>query len=654
MKHLLPVIIAGCAVFNVSFAQDNKDLVTEEVVVTATRFEEKASDQPVNVQVISATQIQESGARTLPELLSLEAGIYTRNSSGNPNRQMDMRGFGISGDQNTLILLDGQRISENEQASANLTGIPLSAIERIEVVRGSGGSVLYGAGATGGTINIVTRGPRPQDRSAYVQGAAGNYGTTDFGLGASLAGERVGLAVDVSRFDSDGYRENNDVTEKNASIGAQYYGDRGPVALRVTHSEQDLRLPGARTEAQLSSDPRGTSTPNNYGSLDSDNVVLSTTQTYGFGQLGIDIGHRERHNIAGFGSDSIDTHGRVTSVSPRVKLPFQVFGRSNALVLGIDWEDWDYDSTAVFFGFPSTTISTQENKSIYFKDTLDLTDSTIVSVGAREQRSETTSQDAVGFTPQQIQNKTLHAYDVALRQSIGENWGVYGRAGRSFRLPNVDDNRFRTTLLEPQTSNDQELGADFASTRASLRVAVYRMRLNNEILFLPANVFPPFGSNANLPPTERKGFEFDLNLAISESVGLRANYTMAIAKFQEGNFGGLDVSGKNVPLVPRHRANATLTWKPIQHASLVGRVSYVGEQYFDNDQSNTFGRKMPDYTVTDLIAGYDIGNWRLGATIYNLFNKKYFTYGIVGGASFSAYPEAERSFLVSAEYRFGS
>ena len=67
-----------------------------------------------------------------------------------------MRGFGIFGDQNTLVLLDGQRISENEQASVNWSAIPLSAIERIEIMRGSG-AVLYGGGATGGTINIITK-----------------------------------------------------------------------------------------------------------------------------------------------------------------------------------------------------------------------------------------------------------------------------------------------------------------------------------------------------------------------------------------------------------------------------------------------------------------------------------------------------------------
>ena len=652
-KKQIYVLLAGFLASAGVYAQKKPDLVADEVVVTATRFEEKSSDQPVNVQVINAEQIRQSGARTLPELLSQEAGIYVRTSFGNPNRQIDMRGFGTFGDQNTLILVNGQRISENEQTPANLTGISLTSIERIEIVRGSGGAVLYGAGATGGTINIVTRGPRPQEQQAYIRGAAGNYGTTELGAGGILAGERFGLAIDLDRFDTDNYRENNEVKQKNASLGAQYFGDRGPVGLKYAHSEQELRFPGSRTEAQLVTDRRGTSTPDNFGSMDADSVVVTTTQTYGFGQLGIDVGYRERHSVAGFGADSIDTRGRVTSASPRIKLPFQILGRKNALVVGLDWEDWDYGSTATFSGFPSDTKSTQENRSVYFKDTIELTDRTRFSFGGREQRSETTFVDTVGFTPELDQAKTLHAYDLALRQALGDEWGIYVRGGRSFRLANVDDNRFRTTLLLPQTSVDQEIGADYTASRASLRAAVYRIRLENEIFFMPTVFLPPFGSNTNLPPTERKGFELDANIVMSGSVSLHANYTMTIAKFREGSVGGVDVSGNNVPLVPKHRANAMLTWKPIASTSLAARVSYVGEQYFDNDQSNSFGRKMPDYTVTDLIAGYDFGNWRFGATIYNLFGKKYFTYGSVSGTSFTAYPEAERSFLISAEYHFG-
>lgn len=656
MKSLLPALLAAFALINPSVAQEYKDLVTEEVVVTATRFEEKPADLPVNVQVIDGHRIRDSGARTLPELLGLEAGIHTRNNSGNPNRSMDMRGFGITGDQNTLILVDGQRISEYELATANLTGIPLASIERIEIVRGSGGAVLYGAGATGGTINIVTRVPQANERRAYLQGAAGDYGTTAAGAGGTLAGEHFGLSIDVDRFDSDNYRDNNEVTQKNVGVGARYFGDRGTVALMFSRSEQDLRFPGERTEALLSSDRRGTSTPGDYGSLDADRVVFTTTQTFGFGELGLDVTHRERHSVGQFESFGgvIDTHGRVTGVSPRLRLPFPVLGRSNSLVVGLDWEDWDYDSTSAFPPFfSSSTVSTQKNRAIYFKDTLQVTRSTTLSIGGREQHSETMRRDIGGFTAGQEQTNTLHAYDVALRQALNDKLGVYGRAGRSFRLGNVDDNVARATLLEPQTSNDQEIGADFAAGKANIRVAIYRMRLSDEIMFLPSAFFPPFGSNTNLPPTERKGIELDLGFALSESVSLRANYTMTESRFREGTFGGTELAGKNVPLVPRHRANASLTWRPVDGVSLAGRVSYVGEQYFDNDQSNTFGRTIPDYTVVDMVAAYATGNWRLGATIYNFFNEKYFSYGIVNGTSFDAYPEAQRSFLLSAEYRFG-
>jgi len=644
MKSFLPAILAGCVFIQTSFAQDTQDIVTDEVVVTATRFEEKPADLPVNVQVITAEQIRQSGARTLPELLGRQVGIYTRDNTGSPNRQIDLRGFGTSGDQNSLILVDGQRISEYEQTTANLASVPLSSVERIEIVRGGAGAVLYGGGASGGTVNIVTRAPKPGERQAYIRGAAGNYGTSVVGAGGTLSGERFGLSIDADRYDSDNYRDNNAITEDNVSVGGQYLGERGPASLRVSHSEQDLRLPGARTEAQLESDRRGTSTPDDFSSLDADRVVASTTQRFQFGELGLDLGYRERHSVGEVFGGTIDTRGRIKSASPRIKLPFEVFSRRNALVIGYDWEDWDYDSTAVFGGFPSNTVSTQENQAFYLKDTIALTSSTTLSAGFREQRSETTSEEIVGLTPEQDQKRTLHAYDVAVRQAFGEQWGVYARAGKSFRLGNVDDNRFRTTLLEPQTSDDQELGFDYSASRASLRVAAYRMRLENEIMFVPVVPF----TTVNLPPTKREGVEIDFSLSLADELAFSGNYTLTIAEFREGA-----LNGNTVPLVPRHRANAGLTWKPVAAANITARVSYVGEQYFDNDQSNTFGRKMPAYTVTDLIASFTSGSWTLNAAVYNLLNEKYFSYGVAGATTFNAYPEAERSFLLGAEYRFG-
>ncbi len=63
---------------------------------------------------------------------------------------------------------------------------------------------------------------------------------------------------------------------------------------------------------------------------------------------------------------------------------------------------------------------------------------------------------------------------------------------------------------------------------------------------------------------------------------------------------------------------------------------------------------MPSYTVVDLKLMQRLGDWKLSAQVDNLFNDKYYSYAIrnTAGTSFNAYPEAERRFLVGAEYAF--
>src|SRR5262245_56843917 len=77
----------------------------DEVVVTATRFEQPVHEIPVGMIVITDEQIAASGVRTLPQLLARHPGITVRDNSGNPDQSVDLRGFGITGDQNTLVLV---------------------------------------------------------------------------------------------------------------------------------------------------------------------------------------------------------------------------------------------------------------------------------------------------------------------------------------------------------------------------------------------------------------------------------------------------------------------------------------------------------------------------------------------------------------------
>jgi iron complex outermembrane receptor protein len=150
---LVTALLAALAPFALASAAEEP-----AVIVTATRFPENRLEAPVGMTIISSEEIARDTARTLPELLSRFVSIHARDNSGSPDQQIDLRGFGITGDQNTLVLLDGVRLNENDLSSTKLSAIPLQSIERIEILPG-GGAVLFGGGASGGTINIITKSP---------------------------------------------------------------------------------------------------------------------------------------------------------------------------------------------------------------------------------------------------------------------------------------------------------------------------------------------------------------------------------------------------------------------------------------------------------------------------------------------------------------
>src|SRR5689334_15262745 len=164
------------------------------IVVTATRFPDSKRDLPVGITVITADDIRKSASSNLGDILAQFGLLQVRDLAGTQNQQLDLRGFGITGDQNTLVLLDGSRISENELESAQLSSIPIDSIERIEIVRGSG-TVQYGSGATGGTINIITRRPVAGETRGQVLGRVGGYGTHEARATFDRAGEMFGGGI---------------------------------------------------------------------------------------------------------------------------------------------------------------------------------------------------------------------------------------------------------------------------------------------------------------------------------------------------------------------------------------------------------------------------------------------------------------------------
>ena len=421
---MLRRLLAGALVFfcaSHGFAQD------DAVVITATRFPDAKRDLPVGVTLITAEDIQRSASTNLAEILAQFGLVNIRDNTGSPNQQVDLRGFGITGDQNTVVLVDGIRISENELSSAQLSSIPLESIERIEVVRGSG-AVLYGGGASGGTINIITRRLQPGQKRGSAFGRFGGYGTKEVRGGYGSMEGPIGLSLDASYEDTEGYRRNNEF--KNANVAGLVDAVHGQTRtyLRAALARQRLNLPGALTEAQIAADPRQAGLFLGRADRDDAAFTLGATWRGERTELGADLSYRDKRSTANFGGFIIDTDVDLLSFQPRGKQKFDALGRTHDVTAGIDIENWDYDSRNAFGG----TTGHQNNRAVYGSFNFWASEGTRLVIGGRLQRSE----QRVGAGSEDF---NLSAYELAARQRLGGGWSAYGTVGTSFRLMTFDE-----------------------------------------------------------------------------------------------------------------------------------------------------------------------------------------------------------------------
>ena len=648
MLRFLSGLLAG---FWLSFALAQDDAV----VITATRFPDTKRELPVGVTVITADDIRSSASTNLGDILAQFGLLNIRDLQGTQNPQIDLRGFGITGDQNTLVLLDGIRMSENELAPAQLSGIPIDAIERIEIVRG-GGAVQYGGGASGGTINVITHRGRAGEQRAHVLARAGGYGTAEGRAAWDSYGESFGGGLAASYEDTEGYRRNSHYRQRN--LAGRLDGAFGATKTyaRLALDEQRQRLPGSLTEAQIAADPRQTTNPDDRSEREDAHLALGGTRQVGRHEVSADLGYRAKRSrfVTVFGATSFvgDTDVDEWTFAPRTKLRFDALGRTHDLILGADLQQWDYANAGTF----TSSTGEQSNAAIYGQLSAWLAERTRLVLGGRHQHLAERLRPA---GREDTDSRGLEAYEAALRQGLGGGWSAYAKYEKSFRVATFDENAcfFAPCAgpLEPQTAKGAELGFEYESRRLRGRASVYQIDLENEIYFSPLVSFP-VGANVNLSPTRRRGVELEGAWHAAEALDLRAGLALLQARFRSGTFGGVDVSGNDVPLVPNLLATAGVSWTyaPRSRASLNAR--YVGEQRFDNDQANVFGRKQPAYAVLDAKIEHALARaWRLALEVRNLFDRRYFSYGRIDDprtpTTFSALPAPGRAAYVSLEWR---
>ncbi|KQQ46382.1 outer membrane hemin/siderophore receptor protein [Duganella sp. Leaf126] len=620
--RLLAAAVSLCFIAPAAVAQVPQAL--SPVVITGARFDADPSLAPIGATVITADEIRRAGASDVNAAIRKIGGVFGRQSlDGSPDFTLDLRGFGTNSAQNMVIVVDGVRLSENELRNPVLSTIPIDSVERIEITRG-GASVLYGDGATGGVINIVTKRPdqRAGSGSVFVEGGSFHAGEAR----ASMAQSWSDFSADVSAGHqrTDNYRDNNAFRQSQLSGGLQWHTDAGRVGVRYEGARQDSRLPGALTEAQFKANPRQTFSPNDYGALDSDRLTGFGAYRLDGHDLAAELSYRKRTVDSNYLSSdfpyvsSFDT--RQLQFSPRVRKLGAVRGMVNELLVGADFTKWE--RTVKVAGAPADPYAEQKSKAVYLRDELrfDPVHDGRISAGVRRELFDKHYRDTQSYaTTGYNLTQGLNAWEIQLSYMPASGLTVFGKAGQSYRLANADENAYTPVIneaLRPQKSKDLELGATYAIDAASKATArLFRSNLTDEIFYDPVNF-----ANTNLDPTRRQGFELDAEQRIAPDWRVSAHYQYVDAKFRSGAF-----AGRQMVLVPEHTVTARLSWVPATGHSADLGVQWVDDQRYGEDFANSCAGRIPSYTTLDGRYARTVGQWELAVSGQNLTDKRYYS-----------------------------
>jgi len=646
----------------------------DEVVVTATREEDTVREIPKNVTVITSFDIEQASSTNVVDLLAREANLNIRSLFGNDKKAgVDIRGMGDTYVSNVVLMVDGFRLNAPDQAGPDFSSIPLGRIERIEIVRGAG-SVLYGDGAVGGVINIITKkgdiAPEITLHSSY-----GSYGTHEERMSAGGTIHEFTPEVSAGYFSSEGYRDNGYLRKKDAGFRLGYQAeDYLFLSLGVSLHDDRYGLPGPVNKADVNSEDRRkrTNSPNDFGETEDrryfGNVTLDLDN---WGELTAYGAYRDRYNpyIMGYNpllskekqTDKINEETIQLSIAYTV--PYELAGLSHSLTAGIDYFNTDYLREEV-------TKRQKKNSDVetlawFVSHQWSLSESFKLNAGYRDSRFEGHFRDDAyvdfyapppppppllpptylysawvrGETEKKVWRN--NAFDIGLVYKAGSHTNLFANYAKSFRIPNVDELALADDDLRPQEGFHLDIGVrQGIADILEFSLTLFQMKIENEIYY-GENPETNTTYNRNYDEkTVRRGVEADVKLYPIECLYVWGNLSYTDARFE-----GTD---KFVPLVPRFKASIGMEWQIIDALLLSLTGTAVGSRYDGNDQNNSLYDKLDPYQVADAKLTYEYKKWKIFGGVNNIFNELYSTTSY----SESYYPMPTRNVYVGLEWGF--
>lgn len=618
-------------------------------VFGASKYEQKPSEAPASISIITADEIQRYGYRTLSEILRSVRGLFTtydRNYS-----YIGARGFDRPGDYDTriLLLLDGHRVNDNvyDQASVGTESlVDVDAIDRVEVIRGPSSS-LYGTDAFFAVINVITRSGRDLNGKEFAA-AGGSYSTAE---GRAAYGARLDNGVETyvsgSYYDSGGqnlfYPEFDSPATNNGwakhSDGDTFERLFGKVSfgnyrVEAGYSNRDKQIPTASFGTLFNDSRARTIDERAFLDLKYDRALTPSSRLVGSASYdGYWYKGDYPYTTTGLSKDY--GYGRwwtgemqsITTTRGRQKVIAGTEIRYNARQ-----EQGYYDTNPYFLYLHDSRQSSIW--ALYLQDEFRPRADLILNVGVRHD-----NYDTFGGTT----NPRL-----GVIYSVRDATTLKFLFGQAFRAPNVyelyyDDggnSQKANPNLRPETIRTYEIALEHRfGDRLRSVASVYHYGITDLITIGtdPADGLDVF---QNVNRVKSNGVELELEGAFTRRLEGRLSYALQRS---------VDVSsGQELTNSPRHLAKANLT-APL----LSDRLLLSAEAQYMSRRETLSGEATGGFTVVNL--NLLTRNWKKGPSvslgIFNLFDRRY---GDPGSAEHlqEVIPQDGRNYRVQVRYEF--
>lgn len=553
----------------------------EETIVTATRVDQPITDVVADVSIIDRAQIERMGATSVPQILARLPGLQAI-SFGDASR-IYIRG---ADSRMTALYVDGVRV--DSQAGVGLLGggvpwelIPVSQIERIEVLRGPA-SAVYGSDAMGGVVQIFTR-HGESGVAPYVSLGAGSFNMKKASAGLSGAQGGWDYALGVSYESSDGFNTRPDLThtpdreayaQRNASMRLGY---QIAPAHRVEFTALDSQLDSRYVPWGGGTDyiAKGSLTTSALKWKAQWTTAYSTSLTL------------SRSDIAK--RDDVPNDYKTTLQGFLFENNLRIAGGTLTAVLEQKKDDFDAKASAWDPAFRGDR--TQNAVALGYGASLGRHS---IQLNVRNDRDSLFGSSRTGA--------------VAYGYAFVPNWRATISSGTAFRAPTLEQiyGPYGSAQLAPETNRSNEIGISYGDTLRSFKAVVYRNAITNMI------------SSSQTLATCTAGFFCYYNVGQASIQGVTLSGTQQFKNYDlRASVDFLDprddVTGRTLSL----RARRTMSLgadRRLGAWQLGAEVQAVGER-FDNAANTTV---LPGYALLNLNATNQLSrDWRLVMRIDN-------------------------------------